>query len=70
MQHTRGESWCGSKDRITVLHNGICQGKIEIPELYDIIPCAFRKPKGIRVKFQEIGYESILIGGISAGITR
>ncbi|MFR2113637.1 MAG: hypothetical protein ACLS5E_02635 [[Ruminococcus] lactaris] len=59
-----------TKNRVTLLHNGIGQGKIKIPELHDIIPGAFRKHKGIRVKFKEIGYESILIGGMTADITR
>ena len=59
-----------AKDRIAILHKGIRQGKIEIPELHDIVPGAFGKHKGIRIKFQEIGYESILIGGMAARITR
>lgn len=59
------------KDRITALHDGIGLGKIEIPERNDIIPGAFGKYKGIRVKFEEIGSESILIvGGMSARICR
>lgn len=54
----------------TVLHDGVRQGKIEIPELHDIIPGAFGKYEGIRIKFEKLGYESILIGGMTAGITR
>lgn len=42
----------------------------EVPELHDIVPSAFRKHKGIRIKFKELGYESILIGGMAARITR
>jgi hypothetical protein len=45
-------------------------GKIEIPELHDIIPSAFGNHKGIRVKFKELGYESILKGGMTARVTR
>ena len=48
------------KDRVVLLHNGIRQGKIEIPELHDIIPGTFRKHEGIRIKLKGIGY------GISA----
>ena len=59
-----------AKNRVAVLHNGISQGKIEIPELHDINPGAFRKHKRIRIKLKEIGYESILIGGMTAGISR
>ena len=33
-------------------------------------PGAFGKHKGIRIKFKEIGYERILIGGMAAGMTR
>ena len=69
-QHTGRKPWFGTKDRITILHKGISQGKIEIPKLHDIVPGAFGKHKGIRIKFQEIGYESILIGGMAARITR
>ena len=69
-QHTGRKPWFGTKDRITILHKGISQGKIEIPKLHDIVPGAFGKYKGIRIKFQEIGYESILIGGMAARITR
>ena len=59
-----------TQSRVTLLHNGIRQGKIQIPELHDIISGAFGKYKGIRIKFQKIGYESILIGGMAARITR
>ena len=69
-QHTGRKPWFRAKDRITILHKGISQGKIEIPKLHDIVPGAFGKHKGIRIKFKEIGYESILIGGMAAGITR
>ena len=69
-QHAGGEPWFRAKDRVTFLHNGICLGKIEIPELHDIVPGAFWKHKGIRIKFKELGYESILIGGMAAGIRR
>lgn len=69
-QHTGRKPWFGTKDRITILHKGISQGKNEIPKLHDIVPGAFGKYKGIRIKFQEIGYESILIGGMAARITR
>lgn len=67
-EHTGRKAWLGSKNGVTILHNGISQGKI--PELHDIIPGAFRKRKRIRIKIKELGYESILIGGMSAGITR
>ena len=69
-QHTGREPWFRAKNRVTFLHNGIRQGKIEIPELHDIVPGAFWKHKGIRIKFKELGYESILIGGMAAGICR
>lgn len=59
-----------AKDRIIFLHNEVGQGKIEMEELHDIVPGAFRKHKGIRVKLKEIGYESILVGGMAAGVTR
>ena len=59
-----------AKNRVTFLHNGISQGESQIPELHDKIPGAFWKCKGIRIKFQKIGYESILIGGMTARITR
>ncbi len=69
-QHTGREPWFRAKNRVTFLHNGIRQGKIKIPELHDIVPGAFWKHKGIRIKFKELGYESILIGGMAAGIYR
>ena len=69
-QHTGREPGFWSKNRVAVLHNGIGLGKIKIPELHDIIPGAFREHKGIRVKVKELGYESILIGGMTAGVTR
>ena len=59
-----------SENRVAFLHQRIRLGKIQIPELHDIIPGAFWKHKGVRIKFKEIGYESILIGGMSARITR
>lgn len=69
-QHAGREPGFRAKNRVTLLHNGIRQGEIQIPELHDIIPGAFGKRKGIRIKFEEIGYESILIGGMAARITR
>ena len=69
-QHAGRKPGFRAKNRVTLLHNGIRQGKIEIPELHDIIPGAFGKRKGIRIEFQEIGYESILIGGMAARISR
>lgn len=69
-QHTGREPGFRTKNRVTLLHNGISLGKIKIPELCDIIPGAFRKYEGIRIKFKKIGYESILIGGMAARITR
>ena len=59
-----------AKNRVTFLHNGIRLGKVQIPELHDIIPGTFRKGEGIRIKLKESGYESILIGGMAARITR
>ena len=69
-QHAGREPWFRAKNRVTFLHGRISLGKIEIPELHDIIPSAFGKHKGIRVKFMELGYESILKGGMAAGISR
>ena len=69
-QHAGRKTGLRAKNRVTFLHNGISQGEIQIPELHDIIPGAFWKCKGIRIKFQKIGYESILIGGMTARITR
>ena len=53
-----------------LLHNGIRQGKIQIPEMQDIVPGAFGKHKGIGIKLKKIGYERILIGGMAARISR
>ena len=69
-QHAGREPWRRAKDRVAVPHDGIRLGKVEVPELHDIVPGAFGKHKGIRVKFKELGYESILIGGMAAGISR
>lgn len=69
-EHAGRKAWLWPKNGVTILHNGISQGKIQIPELHDIIPGAFRKRKRIRIKVKELGYESILIGGMSAGIKR
>ncbi|MEY8482965.1 hypothetical protein AALD74_14090, partial [Lachnospiraceae bacterium 48-21] len=69
-QHAGREPGFRAKNRVTILHDRISLGKIEIPELHDIIPSAFGKRKGIRVKFKELGYESILKGGMTARITR
>ena len=69
-QYAGREPWFRAKNRITLLHNGIRLGKIQIPELHDIIPGTFRKYKGIRIKLKKIGYESILIGGMAARISR
>ena len=69
-QHAGREPWFRAKDRVAVPHDGIRLGKVEVPELHDIVPGAFGKHKGIRVKFKELGYESILEGGMAAGICR
>ena len=69
-QHAGREPGLRAKNRVTLLHNGICQGKIQIPELHDIVPSAFGKHKGIGIKLKKIGYESILIGGMAARISR
>ena len=69
-QQAGREPWFRAKNRVTILHDRIRLGKIEIPELYDIIPSAFWKHKGIRVKFKELGYESILKGGMTARVIR
>ena len=69
-QHRGREPWFWSGDRVTLLHDGISEGEVQIPELDDIIPCVFRKDEGIGIKFEEFGYESILIGGMTARITR
>ena len=69
-QHTGREPGFWSENGIAVQHNRIGLGKIKIPELHDIIPGAFGKYKGIRIKLKEIGYEILLIGGMSARVTR
>ena len=69
-QHTGREPRFRAKDRITVLHDGIGKGEIQIEELHDIVPGAFGKNKGVGIKLKEIGYESILIGGMSASVAR
>ena len=69
-QHAGREPWFRTKNRVTFLHDRIRLGKIKIPELHDIIPSAFGKHKGIRVKFKELGYESILKGGMTARVIR
>ncbi|WP_235251266.1 hypothetical protein [Faecalicatena contorta] len=61
--------WFRSKNGVA-FYNGIRQGKIEAPKLHDIIPGTFREYEGIRIKFQEIRYEGIQIGGMAARITR
>ena len=70
LMHTGRKPGFRSKNRVAVPHNGIREGKIEIPELHDIIPGGFGKDKRVRVKLKEVGYESILIGGMTAGVTR
>ena len=69
-QHAGREPGFRAKNRVTLLHNGIRQGKIQIPELHDIIPGTFRKHERIRIKLKKIGYKSILIGGMAARISR
>ena len=69
-QHAGREPWWRAKDRVTVPHDGIRLGKVEVPELHDIVPGAFGKHKGIGVGLKEVGYESILVGGMSARVTR
>ena len=69
-QHAGRKPGFRTKNRVAVPHNGICKGKIQIPELHDIVPSAFGKHKGIGIKLKKIGYESILIGGMAARITR
>ena len=69
-KHAGRKTGLRAKNRVTFLHNGISQGEIQIPELHDIIPGAFWKYKGIRIKLKKIGYESILIGGMAARISR
>ena len=68
-EHTGREPWMWPENGVTFLHNGIGEGKVEIPELNDVIPSVFRKSKGIGVKIKELGYERILIGGMAAGVT-
>ena len=62
-KHARRKPGFGSKDRIALLHNGICKRKVKIPELDNVIPRRFRKRKGIGIKFQEIGYEAAFFRG-------
>ena len=69
-QHTGRKVGLWAKNGVAFLQNGIRLGKIKVLELHDIVPGAFRRHKGIRIKFKELGYESILIGGMAAGITR
>ncbi len=69
-QHAGREPGLRAKNRVTFLHNGIRLGKVQIPELHDIIPGTFRKHEGIRIKLKKIGYKSILIGGMAARISR
>ena len=69
-QHAGREPWRRAKDRVAVPHDGIRLGKVEVPELHDIVPGAFGKHKGIGVGLKEVGYESILVGGMSARVTR
>lgn len=69
-QHAGREPWRRAKDRVAVPHDGIRLGKVEVPELHDIVPGALRKHKGIGVGLKEVGYESILVGGMSARVTR
>ena len=68
--HAGREPGFRAKNGVTLLHNGISLGKVQIPELHDIIPGTFRKYEGIRIKLKENGYESILIGGMAVRITR
>ncbi len=46
-QHTGREPWLRAKERIAILHKGIRLGKIQIPELHDIIPAVFWKHRGV-----------------------
>ena len=69
-QHAGREAWFWSQNRVALLHNGIRKGKIKKPELHDIVPGTFGKNKGIRIELKEIGYKGILIGGMTARITR
>ena len=69
-QHAGREAWFRSQNRVALLHNGIRKGKIKKPELHDIVPGTFGKNKGIRIELKEIGYKGILIGGMTARITR
>lgn len=66
----KGKPQSGAKHRIAFLHNGISQGQVKVPEPDGVIPGAFGMGKGIRIKFKEIEYESILIGGMPAGAIR
>ena len=68
--HAGREAWFRSQNRVALLHNGIRKGKIKKPELHDIVPGTFGKNKGIRIELKEIGYKGILIGGMTARITR
>ena len=69
-QHAGGEPWFRAKNRVTFLHDRIRLGKDEVLELHDIVPGALGKDKGIGIGRKEIGYEGILIGGMSARISR
>ena len=55
---------------LTFLHDGIRHRKIQIPKRNDIIPGTLSKGKRVGIKFKKLGYESILIGGVSADINR
>ena len=69
-QHEGREPWRRAKDRVAVPHDGIRLGKVEVPELHDIVPGVPGKDKGIGIGVKEIGYKGILIGGMSARISR
>ena len=45
-QHAGRKSRLRTKNRATLLHNGIRQGKIQIPELYDIVQVLLESTKG------------------------
>ena len=70
-QHVRRKPRLRTEDRITILHELIDRGKVEVPEqLYDL-PCGGVKGSiSIWIILTKLSQDTVLIGGMTANVNR
>lgn len=71
VEHVRRKSWRRAKVGIPVLHEGINGGKVKGPKFFHNAPGGRREGRsGIWIIFTQLCQDTILVGGMTAGIKR